>query len=588
MSKTKKIISLLITVALIMTMATVAIVSTSAAVKVYFEDSLNWGNIHAYCYGGDGELLGPWVGTACTDEGDGIWSIELSGTPETIIFHANDDATQTSNIPFAGDGMIAKLTGEWVAGEYGKTVAVAEFVAYEEPGDDDPADGTTAGDVVADPTTTGGVDTPVEGETITVYFTNNWAFTTQNVYWWKGEENCGEWPGVAMTAAGQNDAGEDVYSAEVPADAEGIIFSGIDDRDGETLRQTVDITDFADGKGFFCKEEVTGDDGSVKIAVESYDYNPGGEIITTTVDGGEIITTTVDGGEIITTTVDGGEIITTTVDGGEIITTTVGGDDTPAETGIDVAGTTYDVPAGTTVTYKVDLTAARLFENIQAFVSYDSTKLELVRIKSDDPDVADWEVEGPVRCPNLDGVIFNAGTEGLVKFNSSKVSGYNFKEENVLVTLEFVVKDTAKNTIALTIEEMTIKGDGTESYFTGGQAVITEGITVVESLDYVGPTTTVTTSEITTVTTSEITTVTVSDIIDPITTVTTTKGGDVVPTTTVTVPDPSTDPTNAVGTTPSGGVDTPPTGAAAYIYIAIAIMAMVACAVVVLRKKAND
>ncbi|MBR2724298.1 MAG: starch-binding protein [Ruminococcus sp.] len=579
MSKTKKIISLLITVALIMTMATVAIVSTSAAVKVYFEDSLNWGNIHAYCYGGDGELLGPWVGTACTDEGDGIWSIELSGTPETIIFHANDDATQTSNIPFAGDGMIAKLTGEWAAGEYGKTVAVAEFVDYEEPGDDDPADGTTAGDVVADPTTTGGVDTPVDGETITVYFTNNWAFATQNIYWWKGEENCGEWPGVAMTAAGQNGAGEDVYSAEVPADAEGIIFSGIDDRDGETLRQTVDITDFADGKGFFCKEEVTGDDGKVLIAVESYDYNPGGEIITTTVDGGEIITTTVDGGEIITTT----------VDGGEIITTTVGGDDTPAETGIDVAGTTYDVPAGTTVTYKVDLTAARLFENIQAFVSYDSTKLELVRIKSDDPDVADWEVEGPVRCPNLDGVIFNAGTEGLVKFNSSKVSGYNFKEENVLVTLEFVVKDTAKNTIALTIEEMTIKGDGTESYFTGGQAVITEGITVVESLDYVGPTTTVTTSEITTVTEPK-TTVTEpkTTVTEPKTTVTEPKTTVTEPKTTVTVPDPSTDPSNIVGTTPSGGVDTPPTGAAAYIYIAIAIMAMVACAVVVLRKKAND
>ncbi len=214
-----------------------------------------------------------------------------------------------------------------------------------------------------------------------------------------------------------------------------------------------------------------------------------------------------------------------------------------------------DAPAGTTVTYTVDVTAARLFEDVQAVVNYDATALELVRIKSDDPDVEDWEVEGPVRCPNLDGVIFNAGTEGVVKFNASKVSGFNFKEGATLVTLEFVVK-TEGSTIGLVIDEMTIKG-GEESYFTAGAASVTEGITVTETIDY----------EV--VTTAEPTTAPATQ-----------------PATTVPAPN-TTDVTGSTEAPTTGAVDTPPTGAATYIYVAMAMMAMAACAVVVLRKKAN-
>ena len=148
---------------------------------------------------------------------------------------------------------------------------------------------------------------------------------------------------------------------------------------------------------------------------------------------------------------------------------------------ITVNGKTTKAAVGSTVTYKVDLTAARIFENIQAIVNYDAEMLQLTRIKSDDPDVEDWEVEGPAFCPNLEGVILNADTEGVVKFNASKVAGYNFKEEKNLVTLEFKVKDTTANEIALNIEEMTIKG-GEESYFTDSMPEITKGITVSEYL----------------------------------------------------------------------------------------------------------
>ena len=469
MSKTKKIISVILTVALIMTMATVAIVSTSAASKVYFEDSLNWGNIYAYCYGGSaGEELGSWPGTACNAEGNGIWSIELNGSPDAIIFHANDDANQTSNIAFAGDNMIAKLTGEWIQGDY-KMVAVAEFEAYGEGGNTDtPATDAPATDAPV-------VDTPVvDGETITVYFTNNWCFTTQNVYYW-GTNADPEWPGVAMTFVETNEEAQDVYCAEIPANATGIIFNGEHDQQPGTIRQTVDITSFANNSGFYCVEEIDG-----KITVDTYTWDKN----TTDTPATDAPAT---------------DAPATDAPATDAPATDAPVDEPTTETGIVVDGVVYDKAVDSTVTYTVDLTAARLFENIQAVVSYDSTKLELVRIKSDDPDVADWEVEGPARCPNLDGVIFNAGGAGVVKFNASKVAGYNFKEAKTLITLEFVVKSTDRNAIDLVIEEMTIKGDGTESYFTGGQAVITDGITVVETLtggaDIEDPTTDAPTTE---------------------------------------------------------------------------------------------
>jgi len=105
---------------------------------------------------------------------------------------------------------------------------------------------------------------------ITVYFTNNWAFETQNVYWFDSATTATPaWPGVPMTFVETNGSGEDIFCGFVPADAKGIIFSGINDQDHTTLRQTVDITTFADGDGFYCKEEKDG-----KIVAGTYKYEP--------------------------------------------------------------------------------------------------------------------------------------------------------------------------------------------------------------------------------------------------------------------------------------------------------------------------
>lgn len=139
---------------------------------------------------------------------------------------------------------------------------------------------------------------------------------------------------------------------------------------------------------------------------------------------------------------------------------------------------------GHTITYVVELEADQLFEDIQGVVNYDSNVLELVRMQSDDPDIANWEIEGPESCPNLDDVFFNADIENKVRFNASNVIGYNFKEKKVLIWLDFVVVSGGVTDIDLDIEYMTIKGDGTQMYFDNSEPVITDGIKVDEYLEY--------------------------------------------------------------------------------------------------------
>ena len=155
----------------------------------------------------------------------------------------------------------------------------------------------------------------------------------------------------------------------------------------------------------------------------------------------------------------------------------------PTNEGIRVGDAVYNVSKGSRITYTVELQADRLFENIQAVVKYDSDILELIRIIPDDPDEAIWAYEGEFRCPNLDMMIFNADLEDEIKFNASRIAGFNFKDEKILVTLEFRVKSTAYSEIDFVMEYMTIKGNGTEFYFNEGEPVITEGLRIVERIN---------------------------------------------------------------------------------------------------------
>ncbi len=430
---------------------------------------------------------------------------------------------------------------------------------------------------------------------------------TAGIYWWEGTGAHGGWPGVAATAADV----DGVYYCDVPTDVTTIVWNNFFDGGADATApyyadaiQTRNIgTEYYDpDESELYPDGTPNFDGMIYVTdFTIYDYNEysgklqfggewfyyygNGEYGTSVEKGGSEVRTayatnndqpfpkdgpqptepgTTEATEITTT--EATEI--TTTEATEITTTEAPATTVAPAASADITfGTeTKTALVGDKITYTMDVTAARLFEDIQAVVTYDAAVLKLVRIESDDPDVEQWEVEGPVRCPNLEGVIFNAGAEGVVKFNAAKVAGFNFKEGATLVTLEFEVVAEGAAAITTVIDEMTIKG-GEESYFTAGAASVTEGITITETLDVPEPPVPTTVTEPITTEATEITTTEATK---------------------ATVPAPSTgDATGTEGATATEKVDTPPTGAATYIYIALAMMAMAACAVVVLRKKVN-
>ena len=590
MSKTKKIISLILMVVLVMTMATVAIVSSSA-----LED----GEIHVVA-GADGLCGSAWDPTDTNNQmtwnaDKGIYEIVYTnvaaGSYEFKV--TTDYGWDNGDYNEYGDAMYGGPNATVVVDEDGSTVTIGfdgtkALIDVTTGGTD--VEDTTAADVedttaadVEDTTaadvedTTAADDVVTDG--ITIRFSNNKFWDAVCVHYWGAEETT--WPGVEMTYVETNDMGEDIYEATLPAGTTGIVINN-----GNNGQQTADVAP-ENGIGYYCDGDAT------PYAVGTYEFT------TTVVDttAADVEDTTVADVEDTTaadvedtTAADVEDTTAADVEdttAADVEDTTAGGvedttaadvedttvadvEDTTAvelvgETGIELNGEVKQAQVGDTITYTVELTAEELFENIQAVVTYDAEKLELVR-KGDD------EVyEEEIACPVLGDAIFNADVEGTVKFNASKVKGYNFKEGGVLVTLDFVVKDTALSSIDLVIEEMTIKGDGTQSYFTGGQAVITDGISVVETL--IVP---------------EAESTTTAPVEDDNTTApadddTTTAPAD----DDTTVPTAGTDVQGTTDAATSGDGETVGTGSAAYIYIALAMIAMAACAVVVLRKKVN-
>lgn len=152
-------------------------------------------------------------------------------------------------------------------------------------------------------------------------------------------------------------------------------------------------------------------------------------------------------------------------------------------THITIDDVVYEVCVGDRITYTVTLAASELFENIQGIVTYDNDILELVRVIPDDPDDSVWMAEAERYCPNLEnGCVFNADIEDKVRFNGSNIFGYDFTEEKVLLTLDFVVANPGEVEIDLLMEYMTIVGDGSQMYFCDGEPVITDGIRLTERL----------------------------------------------------------------------------------------------------------
>lgn len=150
-------------------------------------------------------------------------------------------------------------------------------------------------------------------------------------------------------------------------------------------------------------------------------------------------------------------------------TTTTSSEENPPKKGIGIGNAVYYIAdPGDKVEYRVTLKADQLFENLEATITYDSEKLELIK-----------DAEGI--CPNLSSPDVNTTAEGIIKIRDSNTQGNNFAQEKVLFSVIFLVKSSDYSRIDYVINEMTIKGEAGK-YFSQGTPVITDGIRLSEEL----------------------------------------------------------------------------------------------------------
>jgi len=129
---------------------------------------------------------------------------------------------------------------------------------------------------------------------------------------------------------------------------------------------------------------------------------------------------------------------------------------TPANGGVNLKvvanGTEKTLSKGNTFTYNVYLSADKSFEDIQAVLNFDNSKLNLTAASADKC------------CPTLTDTYFNTNIQGLAAVNSSNLDGYDFTAEKLLLTLDFTVIGTGEAYLDFIVQDMTILG-GEESYY---------------------------------------------------------------------------------------------------------------------------
>ena len=74
---------------------------------IYFMNNDNWSRVSCYMWNEDqgNANNASWPGEAMTDEGGGVWSYDIKGDYNMVIFN-NGSGTQTGNLDYPGDSMI--------------------------------------------------------------------------------------------------------------------------------------------------------------------------------------------------------------------------------------------------------------------------------------------------------------------------------------------------------------------------------------------------------------------------------------------------------------------------------------------------
>ncbi|MBE6794807.1 MAG: hypothetical protein E7532_07695 [Ruminococcaceae bacterium] len=364
--------------------------------------------------------------------------------------------------------------------------------------------------------------------------------TTAGIYWWEGTDKCSTWPGYV---ANETDV-EGVYYYDVHSDVTTIIWNNAIDggMDQEADIYTLAVQTKNIGSEYYdVDESVNYPEGTpnfdemIYVVDESMteinEYN--GKMVYAGewyyYYGNGEYGYTPEKGDVYFADRSYEGAPTPVKDTDEPTT------EAPEATGVKITvdGVEYVAQVGDVITYTATLTTPASIENIQGSTTFDTATLELV------------DATNAVRVPNIGGVVANV-KDGVFYFNASEIAtGFDFVGGKTLVTLEFKVVGEADAAITTVIDEMCEISTGAD--FITGSEIVADGVAVGETLVVPEP----------------------PVVTDPVVT----------------------EPTNTDATSntdkPSDPVDTPPTGANTALFVAIAVIALAAAAVVVLRKKAN-
>ena len=368
--------------------------------------------------------------------------------------------------------------------------------------------------------------------------------TTAGIYWWEGTDACSSWPGYEANETSV----EGLYYYDVCQDVTTIIWNNAIDggTDAEAAIYTAAYQTKNIGSEYYdVDESVNYPDGTDSFDEMIYVVD---ESMTEVNDFSGKSTFAGEwfyyygNGEYGFTPEKGDTYFNARSYNGTPVPVT--GDDSTTTTepaikygNVTVAGADNETLAGDVITYTATVKTPNLIEDVQAYVTYDAAMLELVECN----------------VPELgDSAIVNIEEAGVVYFNASVVKGIDFTGDATLVEIKFNVLTDDSSEIALTIEEMTEK-DG-DSYFTDSEQVNND-VVVTETLDVPVH-------------------ATEPAVTEPVAT---------------SVVNPTEDETDATSATdaPAAEKDVPTTGATVALFVALAVVAMAAAAVVVLRKKAN-
>ena len=334
-------------------------------ITVYFSNNKGWEKVYVYAFYGEvggtttGRPLGDYPGTEMTfvrnnQYGQAISSIEVPADIDYIKFSDGTEANnRTDNIANAeladGIGFYLLDKGEkyWPYETYeydvpaDTTAAPTTTVADTTVADTTVADTTVADTTVADTTvadttvadttvaeTTVADTTVADDGTITIYFTNNKGWANAYIYGFYGVAGgtatgkpLGDYPGVAMTYVRDNQYGQKIYSAEVPADIDYIKFCDGNTADNHRT-DNIPNAEFEDGIGFYLLDK-----GDAKYwPYETYEYDVPADTTaapTTTVADTTVADTTVADTTVADTTVADTTVADTTAEETTVAPTTV-------------------------------------------------------------------------------------------------------------------------------------------------------------------------------------------------------------------------------------------------------------------------